>query len=115
MLSKMFKKYVEKNWDIKIEIDENWKIKQLSEYVVMQSEGCTKEDAYSKWIGNDTLHLPFWVCYDIVNNFPMKFNITLNNKTQKEIVTVKDLLNCIMNRLSKWQRIKVKLWNFITI
>ena len=115
MLSKMFKKYVKKNWNVNINVKEEWKIKELSEYIVMQSEHCTKEDAYSKWIGSETLHLPFWTCYDIINCFPMKFNLNLDVNTQKEIVTLNDLLSIMYSRLTKWQKIKIYIWNMITI
>jgi len=77
-LLKKLKKYVKREWKVNIDIDENEKIIQLAEKVVMISENCSKKEAYQKWILREDLHLPGWVSVYIIQEFVDK-GITANN------------------------------------
>lgn len=66
---KKLKKYVKKEWRVNIDIDENERIIQLAEKIVMKSENCDKDEAYNKWILRPDLHLPGWVSVYIIQEF----------------------------------------------
>jgi len=77
-LLKKLKKYVKREWKVNIDIDENEKIIQLAEKIVMKSENCDREEAYSKWILREDLHLPGWTAVYIIQEF-VDDGITANN------------------------------------
>lgn len=79
-LLKKLKKFIKKEWKIKnIDIRLDDTIINVAERIVMKSENCNLQEAYSKWIISNKLHLPGWVAMYIVDEFTEIDNVNQNN------------------------------------
>lgn len=85
MLKKL-KRFIKKEYGIKdMDIRLHDPIITVAERIIMRSEKCNLEQAYSMWIEDPKLHLPGWVSVAIATELCDNISSINQNSTIKEL------------------------------
>lgn len=86
------KKIIRKNWGVRyLTIDKDTPLIVLSERIAMDSEKCSREEAYQMYIDNPSLHLPGLIAFFIIDEMGVTSKNVNASMTISEILTVQKL------------------------
>lgn len=86
------KKVIKKNWGVRYRtIDKDTPLIVLSEKIAMDSEKCTREEAYQMYIDNPSLHLPGLISFYIIDEMGFNPKNVNASMTLSEIFTLENL------------------------
>ena len=89
---KQLKKIIKKHWGVKYRtLDKDTPLITLAEQIAMDSESCTREEAYQMYIDNPSLHLPGLISFYIIDEMGFTSKNINAGMTLNEIFTLQEL------------------------